>query len=249
MKHVQSPRPRLSIVIPAFNEEHFLPRTVRRTRRAVDATPALRNSCEFIVCDNNSTDRTAETARRLGCRVVFEPHNQISRARNRGARAARGEWLLFLDADSWPSPGLIADLAENLRNPSIIGCGATIRVADGPWWFKLAWESKNWNMRLFGWSPGAFLACRREAFAHLRGFSTGHYIFEEYDFVQRLKRLGRKRAMRFRVLHRHPFSTSGRKGASYSLGSWLTFATRLWLSPGKTVRDRQVADKWYRIER
>ena len=62
---------------------------------------------ELIVCDNNSTDRTAEIARNAGARVVFEPVNQIARARNRGAAAATGDWLIFVDADSHPSAGLV----------------------------------------------------------------------------------------------------------------------------------------------
>ena len=58
---------------------------------------------ELIVCDNNSTDRTAEIARAAGATVVFEPVNQIARARNSGAAAATGDWLIFVDADSHPS--------------------------------------------------------------------------------------------------------------------------------------------------
>lgn len=63
-----------------------------------------------VRCDNNSTDATAAVAETSGCRDVFEPINQISKARNRGASVATGEWLLFVDADSWPSPELIADM-------------------------------------------------------------------------------------------------------------------------------------------
>src|SRR5881397_2863013 len=85
---------------------------------------------ELIVCDNNSTDRTAELARAAGARVVFEPVNQISRARNAGAAAASGDWLVFVDADSRPSPGLFAELAGAIASGQVLGGGSTVAFAD-----------------------------------------------------------------------------------------------------------------------
>ena len=98
----------LSVVVPAFNEEKVLPRSLAAIRTALAAF----DDAELIVCDNNSTDRTAAIAREAGAQVVFEHVNQISRARNAGARAARGDWLLFVDADSYPSRELFLDLAQ-----------------------------------------------------------------------------------------------------------------------------------------
>jgi glycosyltransferase involved in cell wall biosynthesis len=81
----------------------------------------------LIVCDNNSTDRTAEIARAAGANVVFEPVNQISRARNSGAAAAIGDWLVFVDADSHPSAGVFAEMAKEIQSGNCIAGGATIR--------------------------------------------------------------------------------------------------------------------------
>ena len=134
---MNSGSPKVSVIIPAFNEEKGLATCVRRIREACDASTDIAGAYEIIVCDNNSTDTTAAVAEACGCKVVFEPINQISKARNRGASVATGEWLLFVDADSWPSPELIADMAPLLMSPEYIGCGSTIRVVDGPWWFKL----------------------------------------------------------------------------------------------------------------
>lgn len=235
----------LSIVIPAFNEEKALPVCVARVRAACEACEPVARAYEIIVCDNRSTDRTAAVAEALRCRVVFEPVNQIARARNRGASVAVAPWLLFIDADSWPSPELMADTVDILARPDVVGCGSTIRVVDGPWWFKYAWESKNLSMRLLKWCPGGFILCRREAFDAVGGFSHEHYIFEEADFVRRLKRWGKEHGQTFTILHRHPFSASGRKGAKYGFWSWAKTAVRLWLSPKKTVRDKAFAEKWY----
>ncbi len=150
----------------------------RRIEDACDASTDIAGAYEIIVCDNNLTVTTAAVAEACGCKVVFEYINQISKAQNRGASVATGDWLLFVDG-SWPSPKLIADMAPLLRNPEYIGLGSTIRVVDGPWWFKFTWESKNWSMRTFKWCPGGFILCRRDAFTEIGGFPEDYYIFEE----------------------------------------------------------------------
>jgi glycosyltransferase involved in cell wall biosynthesis len=244
---MQPEPPLVSVVVPAFNEEERLPESLFRIRRAFEAFPDL--AYELIVCDNNSTDSTAAVAESAGCRVAFEPINQISRARNRGASAASGQWLLFIDADSWPSADLIGDMIPILKGSEQIGCGSTLRVVDGPRWFKFAWESKNWSMRTFKWCPGAFILCRRDAFLEIGGFSDEYYIFEEADFVNRLKALGARRGQKFVILHKHPFSTSGRKGTAYGIGSWLKFALQLTFFHRKAVRDKAFAEKWYEGDR
>lgn len=245
----ETTRPRLSVVIPAYNEASGLRECVTRLRAALAQVEPLLASAEIIVCDNNSTDTTSTIAQELGCRVVFEPINQISRARNRGAGAASGDWLLFLDADSWPSPELMDDAVRAMADPATVGCGSTIRIVDGPWWFRAAWESKNLSMRLLKWCPGGFIVCRREAFCAIGGFPLDHYIFEEADFVKRLKQQGAKQGRKFRILHRHPFNASGRKGIEFGFGSWVRTALRFWLSPKRLVRDKAFAEKWYASKR
>lgn len=247
-KTYASPSPIISVVIPAFNEESLIASTIQRIRLAMDASPEIANRYEMIVCDNNSPDATAAIAKSLGCTIVSEPIYQISRARNRGASMASGKWLLFIDADSWPPAELIADMVPHLKRIDLIGCGATIRVVDGPKWFKFTWESKNWSMRIFKWSPGAFILCRRDAFEQVGGFPEDYFIFEELEFVKRLRRLGRDQGQTFAILHKHPFCTSGRKG-EYGIWYWAKFGVRIMFSPRKSVRDRSVAEKWYDIER
>ncbi len=97
--------PVLSLLIPAYNEERLLPAVIDRVRACFDAVGFA--AYEIVVCDNNSTDATADVARAKGARVVHEPHNQISRARNTAARGASGKWLVFLDADTLLPPELL----------------------------------------------------------------------------------------------------------------------------------------------
>src|SRR3954468_6813980 len=94
---------KVSIVVPAYNEEKMLPRSLNAIRQATRAFTEIGWESKIVVCDNNSTDRTAQIAAENGAEVVFEPINQIARARNRGAAGACGEWLIFVDADSFPT--------------------------------------------------------------------------------------------------------------------------------------------------
>ncbi len=94
----------LSIIIPARNEEQNLPALLRSL-----ATQAMR-PCEIIVVNDASTDRTTEVAREFGARVInSQPLPEGWRGKtwacHQGAQAARGELLLFLDADTWFEPG------------------------------------------------------------------------------------------------------------------------------------------------
>src|SRR5437773_6706124 len=76
---------KISIVIPAFNEERLIADTLQHIKAAAEVFRDRGWDTEIIVCDNNSKDKTAELARAAGAKVVFEPINQIARARNRGA--------------------------------------------------------------------------------------------------------------------------------------------------------------------
>lgn len=84
----------LSIIIPAFNEERLITRCLQSIATSLTANLTLGFTTEIIVVDNNSTDNTANLAKATAAHVVFEPINQIGRARNAGAAAATGDWLL-----------------------------------------------------------------------------------------------------------------------------------------------------------
>jgi len=89
--------PRFSVIIPAFNAAATLARAVESVR--AQSWPAH----EIIVVDDGSTDATAEIARQLGddVHLIRQPNSGVSVARNAGAAAATGDWLVFLDADDW----------------------------------------------------------------------------------------------------------------------------------------------------
>ncbi|HTG43177.1 MAG TPA: glycosyltransferase, partial [Verrucomicrobiae bacterium] len=83
---------KITIAVPAFNEEKLLARSLAAIRQACHVFSTRGWLSEIVVCDNNSTDKTAQIARASGAAVVFEPINQISRARNKAGFAAQGDW-------------------------------------------------------------------------------------------------------------------------------------------------------------
>src|SRR5439155_20815635 len=127
-------------------------------------------------------------ARAAGARVVFEPVNQISRARNAGARAAGGDWLLFVDADSWLSAGTLAEMLDCLRRGRHAGGGCLIGLDDAPRVAKLFIVCWNFISRTVHWAAGSFVFCRSDAFRDTGGFSTDLYATEEIRFTRDLKR-------------------------------------------------------------
>src|SRR5260370_18798946 len=108
----------ISVVVPAFNEELYLPATLSSLR---DAVSVCRCSAELIVVDNESADHTREVARSFGATVVHEAVHNISRVRNAGASVARGEVLAFVDADTIVPPQLLDRIAEAMADSACIG--------------------------------------------------------------------------------------------------------------------------------
>jgi glycosyltransferase involved in cell wall biosynthesis len=231
---------KLSVIVPAFNEEKLLPGTLAAIRSALRAFDAAGWSSELIVCDNNSTDRTARLARAAGATVVFEPVNQISRARNAGAAAASGDWLLFVDADCSPSRELVRDLKHEIETGKCVAGGSTVALPGAPPSVQLAIAAWNALSRTMRWMAGSFVFCEARVFREAGGFSEALYAAEEIDLSRRLKRRGR-----VVILHRHPLVTSDRKARLYSWREHLAFFFRVVLTGGRALRRRESCSVWY----
>lgn len=235
-----------SIVVPAYNEAPRLPATLDRLRAVMAALPERRG--ELIVTDNDSTDATAAVARAHGATVVFEPHRQIARSRNAGARAATGQHLFFVDADIVVPPRLIPECLALLESGRVCGGGALVTVAPdaGARLVRLA-RVWNWASRTAQWACGAFLFCRRDAFAAVGGFDERLYAAEEIRLSRQLKQWGRRQHLEFR-LSAEPLDitdSSRRKVQWFGWGGMILVSLPLLLCP-LLLGTRWGCGLWYR---
>jgi cellulose synthase/poly-beta-1,6-N-acetylglucosamine synthase-like glycosyltransferase len=238
-------RVKVSIVIPAFNEERLLGESLAQIRWAATAFMKIGWETEMIVCDNNSTDRTAEIARAAGAIVVFEPVNQIARARNTGAAAATGDWLIFVDADSHPSADLFSDVAKEIQSGNCIAGGATVRLDKPHYWASGVTQLWNCASRCLKLLAGSFIFIEAAVFREVGGFSNELFVGEELDLSKRLKQLARGRGRGIVILHRHPLVTSARKMELYTAREHLRFLGRALFNQRRTMTNRDEAHLWY----
>ncbi|MBI3849654.1 MAG: glycosyltransferase [Verrucomicrobia bacterium] len=236
---------KISVIVPAYNEEKLLAKSAGCIQTAFGAFDRLAWEHELIVCDNNSTDRTAELARSAGATVVFEPVNQISRARNRGAAAATGDWLVFIDADSYPSAELFGEVAAAIQTGRCVAGGCLVRP-DG-WNFPTQLFVQVWNVisRLTRWAAGSFIFCEASAFRRIGGFNLDLFVTEEIDLSKRLKQLAQETGKQMVILRRHPLMTSDRKLKLYSAREVLRFSANMVFRPKHTLKDRAACHPWY----
>ena len=110
--------PRLSVIIPAYNEETLLPETLRRITAAMEP---IAGECELIVVDNESTDRTREIAVSFGAKIVTQSVKNIAAIRNTGARSAKGKVFVFFDADTFIPENLLGIIDEKISDPKSFG--------------------------------------------------------------------------------------------------------------------------------
>jgi glycosyltransferase involved in cell wall biosynthesis len=236
---------KISVIVPAFNEEKLIADSLRCMQQAVGSFVRRGWAAEIIVCDNNSSDATAALARAGGARVVFEPVNQIARARNTGAAAAEGDWLVFVDADSRPTPELLDDVAAQIESGRCLAGGCTIRMDERRFLTNRITDLWNLISRLTQWAAGAFIFCEAKAFRSVGGFNLDLFASEEIDLSKRLKKLARASGKKMVIVRRHPLLTSARKLRLYSLLELAGFLKNVLLRPRHTLANRAACAYWY----
>jgi glycosyltransferase involved in cell wall biosynthesis len=229
----------ISFVVPAYNEEHELPRTLAAIRDAAEG-----RQFEIIVVDDGSTDATAVVAERAGARVVSVSRRHIAAARNAGGRDAIGNVLFFVDADTRINRTHVENAMGALQSGS---SGGSARVAvEGfvPLWGRIlvrAFCALYFGLNL---GAGAFLFTTRRNFEIIGGFDEQYFVGEEVYFSVALRRLGR-----FKVL-REPVLTSGRKLRMYPAKKILTNSFGIIIRGPSGARSRGPRlDLWYEGKR
>jgi glycosyltransferase involved in cell wall biosynthesis len=227
-----------SFIIPAFNEERLIGRTIEAIQQAAKNVDS---GYELIVVDDNSSDNTGKIAQDLGATVVKVKHRQISAARNSGARAANGSLFIFIDADTVISTEILHCTMTAINNKAI-GGSAAIRF-DG--YVPLYGRVIQWLLyRLYRSGKiicGSYLFCTREAFERVGGFDETVYGGEEMILRRSLKKLGEFILLKQSVL------TSGRRLRIYSFWENMRVIKRLAIlaMSGGRIEDRNTVGIWY----
>jgi glycosyltransferase involved in cell wall biosynthesis len=228
----------ISFIVPAYNEEAELPGTLRAIHSA-----AAGYEYEIVLVNDGSTDATATVGEQFSARVISIERRQIAAARNAGAKAARGDLFIFVDADTRIGPKHVRDSMDALENGFAGGSSRLDFDGEIPPWGKVMFHV--FSMLYFGVNlgAGAFLFTTRDNFFAVGGFDEIYYAAEEVFFTVALKRLGR-----FKLL-REPAITSGRKLRMYS--GWKVFGGLFSVLFGgpRGVMSRKKLDMWYGGER
>lgn len=230
----------ISVVIPAYNEERYLPATLNAVARSAAILKSRHGvHTELIVVDNGSTDATAQVARAAGARVIAEPRRNIARVRNCGAAAAAGDVLVFVDADTCMPGDLLPRIHEVVSPRGCVG-GAVdtdyraqkriVRVYLGFWRIV---------GRLAGMAQGATQFCRREAFAALGGFDESLFMGEDVDFYSRLRKHARRDGGHVSFIHDLQVQPSTRR-----FDQWPIWRTLLWTNPLVIIALRRARSAW-----
>ncbi len=212
--------PRFSLVIPAYNEEQYLPRLLDTVEVARSRYAGGRNAVEVIVADNRSTDQTAEIARSRGCLVVEVEKRVIGAVRNGGARVARGEALCFVDADARIHPETFNAVDRALDSGKVIAGATGVRLERMSLGIGLTYLLMVSLVWITGMDTGVVF-CRRKDFDAVGGYNENLLFAEDVRFLWDLKRLGRPRGQRLARLRLTKALASMRKFDEH--GDWHYF--------------------------
>ena len=192
----------ISFIVPAHDEELWIGKCLSSIHATMEQ---LVEPYEVIVVDDASTDSTQQIAQRMGARTLRVEHRKISAVRNAGARAACGELLFFVDADTQVNARAVSAALAVLRGGAV--GGGCVFDFDGPTplWGRIILFFAVLAARLIRWVGGCFLFCTREAYSATGGFSESLYAGEDIAFVQALKKVGRFVVLKPKVI------SSGRK--------------------------------------
>jgi glycosyltransferase involved in cell wall biosynthesis len=226
----------ISFIVPAHNEEFELSSTLAAIQAA---SSNAAQPYEIIVVDDASTDATPDIAAQAGAKVVPVNRRQIAAARNAGARAAQGEYLFFVDADTRINRLHVTQAIAALEAGY---AGGSARVAmDGfvPMWGRVL--LRGFSGLYFGLNlgAGAFLFTTRRNFEATGGFDEQYFVGEEVYFSLGLRKLGR-----FNVL-REPIVTSGRKLRMYPAKQFLREFFKVVVAGPRGARSRAGLRLWY----
>jgi glycosyltransferase involved in cell wall biosynthesis len=244
------PMIRISIVVPVYNEEEYLPAlldSVEEARERFIFDPSL---IEVIIADNGSTDNTLMIAAQRGCRTVHEDRRIIAAVRNTGARVAQGEILAFTDADNIIHQDTFNEIEKALASSRIVGGATGVRLERMSVGIACAYAIIVPMVWATGMDTGVIF-CRKRDFWDVGGYNEGYLFAEDVQFLWGLRNHGRIRGQRLVRIRKCKAMTSTRKFDQF--GDWhyvrLIFKFLLSLIIRKYTLEGFARKYWYSDER
>lgn len=230
-----------SVIVPAYNEEQCLPKTLERIGKALYAV-----SCpsEIIVVDNDSQDRTKQVAESFGAKVLLEKEHNISRVRNTGAEHSTGDVLIFIDADTLVPEALFRKITAAMEDENCFGGAVAVEYED----FRRKWMKfylSGWEFwgRVFNMAQGAAHFCRKSVFEELGGYDRTIFMGEDVEFYWRLSKFARRNKGYLYFVEHPKVVTSARRFDKMSL--WKTFLLTHPVFIRLTWRKKSFWKDWY----
>lgn len=218
---------KVSVIIPAYNEEQYLSKTLAHIREALSSISC---SSEIIVVDNDSTDSTRRVAQSFGARVISESERNIASVRNTGAKNSTGNILFFVDADTLVPDTLFQIIAHVLEDKNCLGGAVAVEYADlQRKWMKvylLGW--KFWGMA-FNMKQGAAQFCRKSVFEELQGYDQSVFVGEDVEFYWRLSKFAAQHDGYLHFVEEPKVTTSSRRFDKMSPGKTLLLTHPLFI--------------------
>ena len=226
----------LSFIVPAHDEAPLIGATLDALHAAASN---LRLDYEIVAVDDASTDSTAADAEQHGARVVPVAYRHIAATRNAGARAAHGERLVFVDADTLIDTTVLAAAMQAL-DAGVSGGGCMVRMLGALRWYeRLAMALVVPALRIVRIAPGCFQFCTRSAFEAVGGYDESYFAAEDIVMSRALARHGRF------VILRESVATSDRKLRTHALADHLRLALRFAWRGRHVLRSREDLALWY----
>ena len=250
MNALSASAPYFSLIIPAYNEEAYLPvllESVAAARAGFEGGP---DDIEVVVVDNDSTDATAELARSGGCRVVEEGRRIIAAVRNTGARHARGQVFVFVDADNIIHPDTFNAIDKSLSSGKIIAGASGVRMERMSLGIAVTYALMvplAWLTRM----DTGVVFCRRDDFEEIGGYNEDLLFAEDVQFLWDLMRLGWKQGRKLTRIRSVKATYSTRKFDKHGDWHWLGLVFRFLYGIvfSKSYLDNYVHKYWYGNQR
>ena len=238
----------ISVVIPAYNEERFLPDTLESLAKArFHFEKTTGHEMEVIVVNNNSTDNTTAVAESLGARVIHHEERNIAGVRNAGILQGRFEIIITIDADCTVEPEFLVECWDYMQEEDIIGGCLGLKVTSDRFVVKVMAAVLQFFAFVTTGIHGAVFCFEKSAARQVKGFPEQKLIAEDSAFAIRMRKYAKELGAKFTNFGDIKVTTVERKDMSVVELPWLIFIV-IKAALGKPLNEEEL-EFWYNPDR